>query len=92
MLLVTQVLAQLLVHSAVLVCRHRWSPLTVVLVLLVLRLMNWVLIHCLMGDSLRRIHGCRDVQPQGMVSLFEHHVQVRASNLCIKLLPWPSAL
>jgi hypothetical protein len=58
MLLVTQVLAQLLVHSAVLVRRHRWSPLTVVLVLLVLRLTSQVLVHCLMGDSLHRIRGC----------------------------------
>jgi hypothetical protein len=56
MLLVTQVLAQLLVHSAVLVHRCRWSPLTVVLVLLVLRLTSRVLIRCLMGDFLLR--GC----------------------------------
>jgi hypothetical protein len=53
MLLVTQVLVQLLVHSTVLVRHHRWSPLTVVLVLMVLCLMIQVLVHCLMGDSLR---------------------------------------
>jgi hypothetical protein len=52
MLLVMQVLAQLLVRSTVLVRRRRWSPLTVVLVLMVLRLMIWVLVCCLMGDSL----------------------------------------
>jgi hypothetical protein len=58
MLLVTQVLAQLLVRSTVLVRRCHWSPLTVVLVLLVLRLMSWVLIRCLMGDFLHQICGC----------------------------------
>jgi hypothetical protein len=80
MLLVTQVLAQLLVCSAALVCRCRWSLLTVVLVLLVLRLMSWVLIRCLMGDFLRQICGCRVARLQGMVFLFERHVQVRASG------------
>jgi hypothetical protein len=58
MLLVMQVLAQLLVNNAVLVRRH-WSPLTLVLVLLVLRLMTLVVVRCLMGDSLRRIRGYR---------------------------------
>jgi hypothetical protein len=52
MLLVTQVSAQLLVCSAVLVRRRRWSPLTGVLVPMVLHLMNWVLVRCQMGDSL----------------------------------------
>jgi hypothetical protein len=58
MLLGMQVSAHLLVHSAVLVCHYCWSPLTVVLVLLVLRVMGRVLVHCLMGDFLRQIHGC----------------------------------
>jgi hypothetical protein len=79
MLLVTQVLAQLLVHSAVLVHHHCWSPLTVALVLSVLHLTSQVLIHYLMGDSLHRIHGCRDIRLQGMVSLFGCRVQARAS-------------
>jgi hypothetical protein len=84
MLLVTQVLAQLLVYSAALVRHHRWSPLTVVLVQMVLHLMNQVLIHCLMGDSLHRIHGCQGVQSRGMASLFRRCVQVRASSLPIR--------
>jgi hypothetical protein len=70
MLLVTQVLAQLLVHSVVLVRHCRWSLLIVVLVLLVLRPIIWALVHCLMGDSLRRIRGYRVVRFQGMASLF----------------------
>jgi hypothetical protein len=57
MLLVTQVLAQLLVRSIVLVRCHRWSLLTVVLVLLVLCLTIRVLVRCQMGDSLRQIRG-----------------------------------
>jgi hypothetical protein len=70
MLLVMQVLAQLLVRSAVLVHHCRWSLLIVALVLLVLRLMSRVFVHCLMGDFLRQIHGCRGVRPQGMAFLF----------------------
>jgi hypothetical protein len=69
MLLAMQASAQLLVCSIVLVHR-RWSPLTLVLVLLVLRLMIWVLVRCLMGDSLRRIRGYRVVQFQDMAFLF----------------------
>jgi hypothetical protein len=84
MLLVTQVLAQLLVCSAVLVYPCCWSPLTVVLVLLVLHLMSWVLIHYLMGDFLRQIRGCQDVRLQGMVFLFGRRVRARASGLHIK--------
>jgi hypothetical protein len=52
MLLVTQASAHLLVRIAVWVHCCRWSPLTVVLVLLVLHLMIWVLVRCLMGDFL----------------------------------------
>jgi hypothetical protein len=70
MLLVTQVLAQLLVRSAVLVCRRCWSLLIAVLVLLVLRLMSQILVHCLMEDFLRQTRGCRRVQLQGMAFLF----------------------
>jgi hypothetical protein len=69
MLLVMQVFAQLLVCSIALVHRH-WSPLTLVLVLLVLHLMIRVLVHCLMGDSLCRICGYRVVLFQGMAFLF----------------------
>jgi hypothetical protein len=79
MLLVTQVLAQLLVCSVALVSRRRWSPLTMVLVLLVLRLMSRVLVHYLMGDFLCQIRGCRDVRLQGMAFLSECHVQAHTS-------------
>jgi hypothetical protein len=92
MLLVMQVLAQLLVRSAVLVRCHHWSPLTVALVPMVFCLMNQVLIRCLMGDFLHRICGCRGVRPRGMAFLFGHRVRVRANTLCIELLLWPSAL
>jgi hypothetical protein len=70
MLLVLQVLAQLLVRSIVLVRPYRWNLLTVVSVLLVLRLTSLVLVHCLMGDFLRRIRGCRGVRLRGMAFLF----------------------
>jgi hypothetical protein len=83
MLLVTQVSAHLPVRSAVLVCRCRWSFLTVVLVLLVLRPMIRVLVLCLMGDSLHQIRGYRVIQFQGMAFLFWCRVQVRASGLRI---------
>ena len=86
MLLVMQALAQLLVHSVVLVRRCRWSPLTVVLVLLVLRLTSQVLVHCLMGDSLRRIRGCRVLRSRGMAFLCEYRGQVRATGCRIGLL------
>jgi hypothetical protein len=69
MLLVMQVLAELLVCSTVLVRHHR-SPLTLVLVLLVLHPMIRVLVHCLMGDSLCRIHGYRVIRFRGMAFLF----------------------
>jgi uncharacterized membrane protein required for colicin V production len=78
--LVMQALAQLLVCSIVLVRHCRWSPLTVVLVLLVLRLMIWVLVRCLIGDFLHRIRGYRDVRFQGMAFLFWCHVRARASG------------
>jgi hypothetical protein len=57
-----EVLAEYLVRSAALVLR-RWSPLTLVWVLLVLRLMIQVRVQvrCLMGDFLRRIRGYRAV-------------------------------
>jgi hypothetical protein len=84
MLLMMQVLAQLLVYSAALVCCHHWSPLIVVLVLLVLHLMSRVLVRCLMGDFLHQICGCRDIQLQGMAFLFRHCVQVHASGLHIE--------
>jgi hypothetical protein len=84
MLLVMQVLAQLLVRSAVLVRHCHWSPLTVVLVLLVLCPTSRVLIRYLMGDFLRRIRGCQDIQLQGMAFLFGCHVQARASGLRIE--------
>jgi hypothetical protein len=61
MLLVMVVFAQLLVRSVELVRRYRWSFLTVVLVLLVLRLMSRVLTCCLMGDFLCQIRGCQAV-------------------------------
>jgi hypothetical protein len=80
MLLVMQVLAQLLVRSTVLVCRRRWSPLTVALVLMVLHLMNRVVIRCLMGDSLHRTRECQVIQPQGMAFLCGRCVQVRANG------------
>jgi hypothetical protein len=83
MLLVMQVSAHLLVCSAVLVRRCHWSPLTVVLVLLVLCPMIRVLVHCLMGDFLHQICGYRVIQFQGMASLFWCCVQVRANGLCI---------
>jgi hypothetical protein len=82
-LLVTLVFAQLLVHSVGLVHHCRWSLLTVVLVLLVLRLTSRVLTRCLMGDFLRQIHGCRAIRLQGMAFLFGRRVQVRASCLRI---------
>jgi hypothetical protein len=68
MLLVTQVLAQLLVHSVALV-RHHWNILTAVLVLLVLCLMSRVLVRCLMGGFLHQIRGCQVVQSQGKAFL-----------------------
>jgi hypothetical protein len=52
MLLVMPVFAQLLVCNTGLVRHCRWSLLTVVLVLLVLRLTILVLVRCLMGDFL----------------------------------------
>jgi hypothetical protein len=70
MLLVMQVLAQLLVCSIVLVCHYRWSLLTVASVLQVLHLTIWVLVRCLMEDSLHQICGYRVVRFQGMASLF----------------------
>jgi hypothetical protein len=70
MLFMMQVFAQLLVHSAVLVRRRCWSPLTVVSVLLVLHLMSRVLVRCLMGGFLRQMCGCRGIRLQGMVFLF----------------------
>jgi hypothetical protein len=84
MLLVTQVFLQSLVHSAELVRRCRWSFLTVVSVLLVLRLMSQVLVRCLMGDFLHRIRGCRVIRLQGMAFLFGRRVRVRASCLRIE--------
>jgi hypothetical protein len=74
MLLVMLVFAQLLVCSAGLVRCCHWSLLTVVLVLLVLRPMIQVLVCCLMGDFLRRIHGYRVVRFQGTPSLFWYRV------------------
>jgi hypothetical protein len=82
MLLVMQAPAELPVHIVVLVHRH-WSPLTLVLVLLVLRLMTRALVRCLMGDSLRRIRGYRAVRFQGMVFLFWRHGRARATVLRI---------
>jgi hypothetical protein len=61
MLLVMPVFAQLPVCNAGLVHHCRWSLLIVVLVLLVLHPMIQVLVHCLMGDFLRRIRGYRVV-------------------------------
>jgi hypothetical protein len=69
MQLVMQVLAQLLMRSAVLVCRHG-STLIKVLVLLVLCLMIQVPVCCLMGDFLHQICGCRVIRPRDMVFLF----------------------
>jgi hypothetical protein len=69
MLLVMQAPAELLVHSVALVRCH-WSPLTLVLVLMVLRLRIQVLAHCLMGDFLCRICGCQVVRLRGKASLF----------------------
>jgi hypothetical protein len=62
-----EALAEYLVHSVALVPGH-WSPLTLVWVLLVLRLMIRVRVRCLMGDSLRQIRGYRAVRFQGMAS------------------------
>jgi hypothetical protein len=59
-----EVLAEYLVRSAALVLRC-WSPLILVWVLLVLRLMIRVRVHCLMGDFLHRICGYRAVRFQG---------------------------
>jgi hypothetical protein len=84
MLLVMQVFLQLLVRSTELVRRCHWSFLTVVLVLLVLHLVSQVLVRCLMGDFLCRIHGCQVVRLQGMVFLFRCRVQVHTSCLHIE--------
>jgi hypothetical protein len=70
MLLMMQVLAQLLVRSTVLVRHYHWSPLIVVLVLLVLCLTSQVLVHCLMGGFLHQIRGCRVIRLQGKAFLF----------------------
>jgi hypothetical protein len=69
MLLVMEAPAERLMRADALVLRHwsRWSLLTWVWVLLVLRLMNWVRVRCLMGGCLRRIRGCRVFRLPGMV-------------------------
>jgi hypothetical protein len=69
MLLVTEALAEYLVHVGVLVLRRwsRWSLLTLAWVLLVLRLTIRVWIRCLMGGCLRQIRGRRASRLQGTV-------------------------
>jgi hypothetical protein len=64
-----EVLAEYLMHSAALVL-HRWSLLTLVWVLLVLRLTIRVRVCCPMEDSLHQIRGCRVARLRGMVFLF----------------------
>ena len=82
MLLVMQALAELPVCSIAL-ARCRWSPLTLVLVLLVLRLTIQVFVRCLMGDFLCQIHEYRVIRFQGMAFLFWRHVRVCANGLHI---------
>jgi hypothetical protein len=77
-----EVLAEYLVRIAASVLR-RWSLLTLVWVLLVLRLMIQVRVRCLMGDFLRRIRGCRVVRFQGMAFLSWCRDQARATVLRI---------
>jgi hypothetical protein len=77
-----EVLAEYLVRSAALVLR-RWSPLTLVWVLLVLHLMIQVWVRCPMEGFLHRICGCRGVQFQGMAFLLWHHGRARATVLRI---------
>jgi hypothetical protein len=68
MLLVMEVPAERLMRIDALVLRRwsRWSLLTWVWVLLVLRLMIRVWVRCLMGGFPRRIRGCRVFRLQGM--------------------------
>jgi hypothetical protein len=77
-----EVLAEYSMCSVALVLR-RWSPLTLVWVLLALCLSTRVWVHYLMGDSLRRICGCRVARLQGMVFLFWYRDRARATVLRI---------
>jgi hypothetical protein len=61
--------------------RRRWSFLTLVWVLLVLRLKIRVEVRYLMGDFLRRTRGYQVVRPQGMVFLFWRCDRVRTTVL-----------
>jgi hypothetical protein len=68
MLLVMEVPAERLmrIDALVLRCWSRWSLLTWVWVLLVLRPMIRVWVRCLMGGFPRRTRGCRVFRLQGM--------------------------
>jgi hypothetical protein len=66
--------------------RLRWIGVNWVWVRWARRLMIQLLLLGLMGDSLRRILGCRVLGSQGMVSLFEYRGQVRATGHRVELL------